>query len=200
MLDTNAMMSVTDAIATRRSVRSYIPDTLDRATITSLLASAIRAPNAMDEQQWAFVVVQGKPLLKHLSEIARAKFVEELKQNSTEQTKHALQMFVNPDFNIFYDADTLIIICSHASEESFVGADCWLAAENLMLTAWSKGLGSCVIGSAVCGLNTPQLKAELDIPEEMTVIVPIIVGIPNGEGPITQRSEPRILSWKGGLQ
>ena len=40
-------MSVLDAIHGRRSVRSYVPERLDRATILALLGAAVRAPTAV---------------------------------------------------------------------------------------------------------------------------------------------------------
>jgi nitroreductase len=78
----------------------------------------------------------------------------------------------------------------------FVVADCWLAAENLMLAACAAGLGTCPIGLAVETLNTPQWKRELGVPPEMTAIVPIIVGLPAGQTPPVPRKPPEILCWK----
>ena len=66
--------------------------------------------------------------------------------------------FAQPDFNIFYNASTLIVICAKL-RGPFVVADCWLAAENLMLAACSMGLGTSIIGSAVPGLDTAETKA-----------------------------------------
>ena len=78
----------------------------------------------------------------------------------------------------------------------FVAADCWLAAENLMLAACARGLGTCVIGFAVSALNTPEWKTELKIPVEMNAIAPIIVGVPVGETALVPRKQPEIVIWK----
>jgi hypothetical protein len=53
-----------------------------------------------------------------------------------------------------------------------------------------------VIGAAVPALNTPDIKAELGIPDEVTATAPIIVGVPSGETPPTARKEPEVLFWK----
>jgi nitroreductase len=108
---------------------------------------------------------------------------------------HTLAKFEQPDFNIFYNAGTLIVICGRPIGP-FVVADCWLAAENLILAAFSLGLGTCVIGSAVTGLNTPEMKDELGIPADMSAIAPVIVGVPSDASATVPRKEPRILSWK----
>jgi nitroreductase len=77
-----------------------------------------------------------------------------------------------------------------------VDADCWLAAENLMLAACALGLGTCCIGSAVTVLNRPDVKSELLILHETKVVVPIVIRIPAGPTPDVPRKAPEILSWK----
>jgi hypothetical protein len=43
----------------------------------------------------------------------------------------------------------------------FVVADCWLAAENLLLTVCAQNSSTCIISFAVSALNTREWKAEL---------------------------------------
>ena len=182
-----------DVIAARRAVRSYASDTLDRTTIHTLLDAAVRAPTAMHLEPWAFVIVQDRALLRRYSERAKMLLREEAPAGGG---AHAPGMLADPAFNIFYDAGTLIVICGRPVG-SFVVADCWLAAENLMLAATGLGLGTCCIGFAVPLLNNPDVKQELGIPQEVTAVAPIIVGIPRGETPATTRKPPEILSWRG---
>ncbi len=188
-------MSVMDAIYERRSVRSYVPERLDRDTIRALLAAAVRAPTAVHEEPWAFAVVQDAGALKRLSDRAKPLFLEEVHRAHLDRGGHALDIFASPEFNIFYNAGTLIVICARPMGP-FIIADCWLAAENLMLAACSMGLGTCVIGSAVPALNTTEIKSELGIPAALTAIAPIIVGVPSGETPRTARKEPEVLYWR----
>lgn len=195
MTKPDGQMSVMDAIHERRSVRSYSPERLDQPTIRTLLDAAVWAPTAVHEEPWAFVIVQDMAALKSLSDRAKTIFAAEAQRTHPDQASHLLEMLDKPDFNIFYNAGTLIIICGRP-KGPFVVADCWLAAENLLLAAHSMGLGSCVIGFAVAALNTAEIKAELGIPAECTAIAPIIVGVPSGETPRTTRKEPDILAWK----
>lgn len=188
-------MNIMDAIHGRRSVRSYAPERLDTVTIQTLLDAAIWAPTAVHEEPWAFVIVQDRAVLKSLSDRAKEIFSAEAEHAHPDQARHLLDILAKPDFNIFYDAGTLIIICARP-KGGFVTADCWLAAENLLLAAYGMGLGSCVIGFAVPALNTPEIKAELGIPSECSAVAPIIVGAPSGETPRTTRKEPDVLAWK----
>jgi len=190
-----AHTSVLDAIYGRRSVRSYAPERLDRATILALLGAAVRAPTAVHTEPWAFVVLQDLTTLKHLSDRAKPLFVGEAHRAHLDPGGHLLDVFASPEFNIFYNAATLIVICAKPMGP-FVVADCWLAAENLMLAACAMGLGTCVIGSAVPALNSSEVKAELGIPAEFLAVAPIIVGRPGDDATPTARKEPRVLTWK----
>jgi nitroreductase len=184
-----------DAIYRRCSVRAYSPERVEQGVIRALLTAAVRAPTAVHLEPWAFAIVQNIDVLKRLSDRAKPLFLEEVHRSHLDRGGHTLEIFASPDFNIFYNAGTLIIIYGKPMGP-FVVADCWLAAENLMLAACSMGLGTCVIGSAVPALNTPEIKAELGVPAELTAIAPIIVGVPSGETSPTARKEPEILFWK----
>jgi nitroreductase len=188
-------MDAMEAIYRRRAVRDYTPETIDQVTVRSLLDAAVHAPTAMHEEPWAFAVVQDKTILNRLSD-----HIKELLAGGTDLIHplggiHATDIFTTPEFNVFYNAGTLIVICGKPMG-SFVISDCWLAAENLMLAACAKGLATCPIGLAVTALNTPEWKKELGIPAEMTAFAPIIVGVPAGISPPVPRKQPEILTWK----
>jgi nitroreductase len=71
-----------------------------------------------------------------------------------------------------------------------------LAAENLMLAAYSEGLGTCWIGFAQRFLNTPEGKNALGLPATSVPVAPIIVGHPKVEITPVTRKEPEIR-WLG---
>lgn len=191
---TEVPMSAMDAIYHRRSVRDYAPETIDQAVIRSLLAAAVHAPTAMHEEPWSFAVIQDKKLLDRLSESAKKNVSSEAQGSTSDQAKHTLHVVDKPDFHVFYNAGTLIVIYSKL-EGPFVVADCWLAAENLLLAACAQGFGTCVIGFAASTLNTPEWKAELKIPAGMTAIAPVIVGVAAGVTPPVPRKPPEIVTW-----
>ena len=194
-------LSALDAIFTRRSVRSYTGQKPDEATIRALLDATVQAPTAMHAEPWAFVVIQDDATLKRLSDRAKGTWAKEVVKyrdlhipGEKALAKSFADQFANPEFSIFYDAGTLIVICAKPMGP-FVVADCWLAAENLMLAACAMGLGTCCIGLAVPALNTADAKAELDIPSDVTAVAPIIVGVPSGSPEPISRRDPEILHW-----
>jgi nitroreductase len=188
-------MSAMDAIYHRRSVRNYATRTIGRDVIFALLDAAVHAPTAMLEEPWSFAVIQDRNLLNRLSESAKESVRSAAQGSDSDQAKHSLELVNRPDFHVFYNAGTLIVIYSKF-QGPFAAADCWLAAQNLLLAACAKGLGTCVIGFAVSALNTPEWKAALSISAEMTAIAPIIVGVPAGETPPVPRKQPEVISWK----
>ncbi|WP_347989572.1 nitroreductase family protein [Methylomonas sp. AM2-LC] len=187
-------MNITEIINSRHSVRDYTSKKVDEASIHQLLNAAVHAPTAMHEEPWVFVVIQNKSLLNRLSDDVKQLLSSGGDPIHPHELTQGADQFIAPAFNVFYNATTLIVICEKPMGE-FAAADCWLAAQNLMLSACASGLGSCVIGLAVTALNTPAWKKELGITAEMTAIAPIIVGFPATETPLVSRKLPEVLSW-----
>ena len=192
-IQSDMTMSLSDAIHNRHAIRSYAPQSLSYEAIHALLKAAVLAPTAVHEEPWAFAVIENKDTLRRLSDSAK-KYMTEMEHSIHVPGRHISSHFTPPE-NIFYNAPALIVIYGKPMGP-FVAADCWLAAENLMLAATAIGLGTCVIGLAVAALNSSEWKAELNVPADMTAYAPIIVGVPGGETAPTSRKEPEILFWK----
>jgi nitroreductase len=174
-------MEVIDAVYRRRAVRAYTAQSVDRQTVERLLEAAVHAPSAVNAQPWAFVVLQDRARLKAYSDRAKA-LAGDARDPGTGPLREILS---SPDFSIFYDAGTLIIIC--ATDRLRAAEDCALAGENLMLAALSLGLGTCPIGFARPFFNLPEVKAELGIPPDLSPVLSIIVGYPRGASPPVPR-------------
>lgn len=188
-------LSALDAIFARRSVRSFTPRVIDKPTVRALLDAAVQAPTAMHAEPWAFVVVQDLAALRRISDRAKAlwagseaahyRYLPMLAAAATERPE--------PE-SIFHDASTLIVICARPLSP-FVTADCWLAAENVMLAACALGLGSCCVGAALPALNDPDIRAMLHIPSDVEAVAPIVIGEAADDPTPAVRQEPRMLSW-----
>lgn len=193
MVSLKTEKDIFETILARRSVRSFKKNKISKGIISSLLEAAVRAPTAVHQESWGFAIIQDEHLLKKLSDYAKPLFLAEVKQRKFESSEQLLDVFENTNFNIFYDADALILICGKTSSPFYV-ADCWLAAENLMLVACAMSLGSCVIGSAVEAFNSPDIRRKLGIPDHFTAVAPIALGYPNNESPPTSRKAPLIFT------
>ncbi|MEY4705764.1 MAG: hypothetical protein RL042_1969 [Nitrospirota bacterium] len=186
-------MDVMDAIYNRRSVRAYTDQPVDKATVEALIKAATHAPSAMNEQPWAFAVIQNSAQLAAWSDRIKAYVLRRLKPDSP-LVKYR-DMISSPDYHLFHRAGTLIAIC--ARPDAYNGEeDCSLAAQNLMLAACSMGLGTCPIGFARSWLNQARIKRSLGIPDAYVPVFPVVVGYPSGETQPVRRRAPEILVWQ----
>lgn len=155
----------------------------------------------MQTEPWLFLVIQDEPTLKRYSDVAKAMKVAELESQPDRywpdpaRRERVLTELRDPEFSIFHNAPVLIVICAR-STGPFVEADCWLAAENLMLAACALGLGSCVVGAALAAFRTPEARDELGLPRTSFAVAPIVIGIPSGPTDQTPaRRQPEVI-WR----
>ena len=164
--------AVVETIMTRRSVRDYKEEAVDREQMAKVIECGIYAPSAMNKQTWAVRVVDDKAFLDGVTEIA-------VKQNPKLKEQANFR-------NFFRNAPTVAFIA--CPEESYSGEyDCGLLSENMMLSAWSMGIGSCCLGSVVSVMNSEEAKPymeRLNLPEGYKLLVAIAFGYPAGEAPI----------------
>lgn len=186
-------MDVIDALYHRRAIRDFTEEPVAKEQIDQLIDAAIQAPNAMDRQRWAFVVLRDRALLKRSSDQAK-----KLTLTMTGSAPHLApfrHFLSQSDLNIFYNAPALIIICG-TEDDRFVDQDCCLAAANFMLAAHAAGLGTCWIGFAEAWLGQQEAKKELGIPSHYRPIAPIILGHPRVKPPAPERHRPDVV-WLG---
>lgn len=186
-------MDLKQAIYTRRATRAYTAEALDDATLRELIDAAIQAPSAVNEQPWAFFVVRDPNRLAQMSNQAKAYMLASTPAGLL--SHHFESILGDAQFDIFYGAPALIVIAS-STANPWATENCALAAENLMLAARAKELGSCWIGFAQGWLRTPEGKAALDIPDHYLPVAPIIVGHPKLPPMPVARKAPEI-HWIG---
>jgi nitroreductase len=148
-------MDVFKAIETRRSIRKYKNDSINKDDLKKILKAAQLAPSAGNKQPWRFIVVQDAEKRKKLGEIAR---------------------------NQTWISDAGVIMVALAMDknspevyERWVERDVMTAVEHMVLTAWDLGYGTCWIGA----FKEADVKEFLDIPDEMTVICLLPIGVPD---------------------
>lgn len=162
---------VVDNILTRRSIRDYKEEPVCREQMRRVVECGLYAPNAMNKQTWAVRVVDSKEFIDGVTSVAVA-------ENPAIKEQANFR-------NIFRNAPTVAFIA--VPEESYSGEfDAGLLSENMMLSAWSMGIGSCCLGSVVPVMNSvaarPYLE-RLQLPEGYKLLVAIAFGYPSEEIP-----------------
>ena len=163
--------AVVENIMTRRSVRNYKAEPVCREQMAKVMECGIYAPSAMNSQGWAVRLVDAPDFIEGVTNIAIAERPEIKEQE---------------DFrNIFRNAPTVAFIA--IPEQSYSGEfDSGLLAENMMLSAWSMGIGSCCLGSVIPVMNSEAAKPyleRLNLPEGYKLMVAIAFGYPEGDIP-----------------
>lgn len=185
-------MNLMHTIAARRAVREYTDAPVAKETIHELIDAAVLAPSARNRQPWSFAVLLDRARIEGCAESAK----DWLLENQMEQLGDMAKMLEQPGYSLFYHAPALVmILATDATTQS--AEDCCLAAQNFMLAARARDLGTCWIGLARPWLNLPSTKAELGMPMQYHAIAPIVIGHPTKWPDAHERKRPEI-NWLGG--
>jgi nitroreductase/uncharacterized protein YciI len=163
---------VLKAIKGRRSVRAYTDKQLTEEETALIVEAGSFAPSAHNEQPWHFTVVQNKELLDEMNRKAN----EIMAKSDNEWLKG---LGTNPNFRASYDAPTVIVV---SGKDGAISAqtDCAAAIENMMLAAYSLGIGAVWVGLLWPYLHGDEARAALRIPEGFTIQHAIAFGYPAG--------------------
>ncbi|SRR5579859_657990 len=187
-------MELMDALRQRRAVRDFLPKAVDEESLRALIDAAILAPNSMNRQAWSFTAVSSRAQIDQWAVRAKARALSAFGDDPDHpQLREHLQ---SEEFHLFHHAPALIVIAATEADE-MARMDCCLAAENLMLAAFERGLGTCWIGLALPWLTDPEGKAALFMSERCIPVAPIIIGYPRVIPPASPRHEPHI-TWMPG--
>ena len=134
--DTN---KVVENIMARRSIRKYKPEPVSREVLTQIMECGINAPNGQNKQSWEVRIVDNPQLLEEMSQAMA--------------DSHQGSEFAK---GCFRGAPVMVFIARDLSYD-FSAYDCGLMAQNIMLSAWSMGVGSICLGSPVRFLTDNDL-------------------------------------------
>lgn len=148
-------MELLDIIKSRRSVRRFKEEKIPKEDLRKILEAGIWAPSGSNIQPWEFILVTGNDTIEKIK-------------------------LISP--GLFGTPSALIVLCINKKRaekggragESTALMDVSMAAQNMMLMAYSLGIGSCPIVS----FNKTALKELLDVPEEVEPVLIISLGYP----------------------
>ena len=140
-------MDVSKAIRTMLAVRNYQDKAIDESIIAHIVEAGRLTGSSRNRQQWDFVVVRDPAKLKSLGALATT----------------------GP-----YIADAALAIAVVVPDAPVGYIDGARAAQDMMLAAWSEGIGSNWVGN----MNRPEVKEMLDIPADRMVLTVIPFGYP----------------------
>ena len=120
-------MNINDCVCNRRSIRFYKNELPNQTLITKILETSIWAPSGKNLQPWKLKIVSDHATIKMISELCtRSRFVE--------KAPCAIVIFLDKNISYNYIKDVQA---------------CGMLMQNIMLTAFSEGLGTCLIGELI---------------------------------------------------
>lgn len=161
-------VNLAEAARREHSKRRYHPASVGLDDIQTLLSEAMAATALSQKNPVMFTVLQDKQLLASLSGDAAAYANKEVRG-------HMPRIYKTQDFDIFHDAETLVVVYADHGTNSDPSA-CWFVAESIMLGACAMGFNTCLSGLAIAVLNTLWWKERLGVPCGAKAIAPIVIG------------------------
>ena len=169
--------AITELMMSRRSIRNYKDSLISRETLDEILKCGVNAPNGKNLQAYEIRVLS--PAL--IDSITNAVVKDKPELAEREGFK-----------NIFVNAPCVLCI-AYDTTYDMSQVDCGLLGENIILSAWSKGIGSCCLGSSARWIkDSPSAKPYLDklaFTEGYELLYCIALGYPNE----TPEAKPRTM-------
>lgn len=133
-------MDVFECIKTRRSIRNYLDQPIDEIYITKIMQAAIWAPSGKNGQPWKFKIITNKELINKISEMS-------IYGKWMKTAPCFICVFLDKDKSYDYIKDM---------------QSCGAVIQNIMLYAYSIGVGSCWVGEILTKSKT--ISDLLDVP------------------------------------
>lgn len=172
------MNHVLEAIKKRRSVRSYYPKPVPRDVINTIIDAANEAPSAMNSQPWRFVVVEDKVVKRKLLQAAlpnATRILEMVKDVDPVRYELIKKRYEEMEDPVYYSAPVIIFVIGSGR---YADHSCPLACQNIMLAAYSLGLGSCWVGFGSMVTDDAEIIKILELKDDEKIFGPIIIGYP----------------------
>jgi nitroreductase len=211
-------MNVSEAVATRRSVREYLDKPVDRAVLERVLEKAQNAPSGGNTQPWNAHILTGEPLQKLVDATAavipqgpaahkpeyniyppeldgaykdRRFGVGEALYAALEiprENKMARMMWFAKNFRAF-DAPVLMLIHTPRYMGPPQWSDIGMWMQTVMLLLREEGLDSC--GQEAWAIYSEQIRQCVDIPDDHIFFCGMAIGYRDPDAPVNNFKVPR---------
>jgi FMN reductase [NAD(P)H] len=171
------MMNISEAIAKRKSVRAYLDKPVPADDLTKVVEAGQWPPNAGPFQ---ITVVRNAGLQQRIND----RTLNAMAHSNNEFLRQRASL---PGYQPIYGAPVLILLSAPANAP-YGANNTALAAENMLLEATGRGLGSCYLITptlALNGENNRELAREVGLPDGYVVQCAVILGYAAAENKFT---------------
>ncbi len=143
------MEELFELIKKRRSIRKYSKEPVKKEDVLKIIEAGSWAPSASNNQPWRFIVITDRELIRNIG---------------GQCTYFSLNNFVKEA--------SLIVVMYTERKHRWTNIDCGMCAQNMMLEAYSLGIGSCFIGA----YRERKVKEILNLPQAFKIVGIITFG------------------------
>jgi nitroreductase len=151
---------ILNLIKQRRSIRKFEKENVSHDFILKILEAGRYAPSAANNQPWRFYVITKEENIKTIGRYCQIAFL-----------------------NSFVKKASFLVVIYTNKRHRFVETDCGLSAQNMMLEAFSLGIGSCYVGA----FREKTIKSFLKLKDSDRIIGVIAFGYPQEIPSATER-------------
>jgi len=159
-------MEFFECIEKRISARKFKDKDIPEDILMKILDSGRKAPSAMNQQPWEFIIVKDKKLRKKIKII----------YNDARDKKG----FYQQDTSFVEKGTQIFVLAEKKKSKHVISAS--LAIENILLAATALGLGS-VVMTALLSLeeHVKEIRKLLKVPEQFDIIALVVIGYKDEE-------------------
>ncbi len=192
-------MDLYDGLCTTRAIRRYTDDPIPDEDVAAMLFAATRAPSGSNRQPFRFLALRDGPRATEARALLGASFREMW------ATKRAADGYdhgsgADPDspkarmartmqrFVDRFEETPLVVLAGmlRYRDDVYLGASVYPACQNLLLSAHALGYGG--VMTIWHALVEDELRALLDVPDDVFLAATLAVGRPEGHhGPVRRR-------------
>jgi nitroreductase len=166
-----------EVVLSQRAARTFLPDDVDDATVTTVLTAATHAPSAENSQPFVFIVVRDATVRQAIGDLTARLWEGGAKAMEADRLSPAFLREVEEGaLGGVAAAPVLIVVCgdTRLTFAQTMDASVFPAVQNLLLAAHALGLGSTLTTLPVLGGGV--LSSLLELPEEVRPVAVIPLG------------------------
>lgn len=189
-MKSNKMNDTIKTILERRSIREFSAEQIPRDILDTIIEAGIYAPSARNLQPWHITVIRNEDLIDEIEDEIRDYMLSSDNADLIERAKDETR-------TIFHKAPTILLV-SGEQTSNFTKGDCSNVLQNISLSAWSLGIGSCYIGMGNMLFQTnraDEFTAKLEIPQGYESYCWISLGYAEGEIPSAPERKSGVVTY-----
>lgn len=182
---------VFDVMEKRRSVREYLPESLDPIALARIASAGALAPSAGNGQPCRFLVIDDREKINALLDCSIDVNDE---RSDDENEKQRFRSWSNQ----YRTASAIIIVLEdmNSPHPEYAAHDCPLAAANVMLIASAMGYGSTYVTDTI---SPAGARRALNLPERYVPYCTIILGIPSKIPEKPEKKSVAEIVWRNSI-